>query len=153
MTIEEVWNEYRTRIKSFLHARVSNPADVDDLLQEISIKTLAGFGNIEDQTKVQSWLFQIANRTIIDFYRKNGNARDIHSDDLWYAQDDPAVLSELERCIEPFLNALPPETGRLLYSDRHRRTVAEGICRRKRHILFNLEIPGAERQGGLACRV
>ena len=40
--------------------------DVDDLLQEISIKTLAGFETIEDQTKVQSWLFQIANRTIID---------------------------------------------------------------------------------------
>ena len=114
MDVDEVWKQYRNRLKAFLHSRVSNPADVDDLLQDISIKTLTGFASIEDQTKVQSWLFQTANRTIIDFYRKDRNSRDISSEDLWYSKDDPVVINELERCVEPFLAALPDDTRELL---------------------------------------
>ena len=37
--IEDVWFEYRSGIKAFLHTRVSAAEEVDDLLQEILIKT------------------------------------------------------------------------------------------------------------------
>ncbi|NKB52145.1 MAG: RNA polymerase sigma factor SigZ [Rhizobiaceae bacterium] len=114
MNIEQIWLDYQSRIKSFLHSKVSNPADVDDLLQEISIKTFAGLSQLEDHTKVQQWLFQTAHRTIIDFYRKNGRVKDVSPDDLWYQKDDPDTLQSLERCVEPFLNALPEETAKLL---------------------------------------
>ena len=39
MKIEEIWLAYRAALKRFIHAKVSNEADVDDLLQEILIKT------------------------------------------------------------------------------------------------------------------
>ncbi len=114
MNIEEVWSEYRLRIKAFLHSKVSNPADADDLLQEISIKVFNGLSSIEDTSKVQPWLFQTAHRTIVDFYRKSARAGNINADDLWYVEDDPETLHELERCVEPFINALPPEAAKML---------------------------------------
>ncbi len=114
MNIEEVWPEYRTRLRAFLHARVSNPADVDDLLQEISIKVFSGLPQLKDPSKLQAWLFQTANRAIIDHYRTSARGRDVHPDDLWYAADDPGVRQELAACVEPFLNALPAETARML---------------------------------------
>lgn len=114
MNVETIWLEYRARLKAFLHSKVSNPADVDDLLQDISIKTFTGLSALEDQSKVQSWLFQTAHRTIIDFYRKNAHVKNIHPDDLWYAEDIPNALHGLEKCIEPFIAALPEETGQLL---------------------------------------
>ncbi len=46
LDIEQIWLDYRSRIKAFLHSKVSNPADVDDLLQEISIKTFTGISSI-----------------------------------------------------------------------------------------------------------
>lgn len=114
MNIEEIWSEYRLRIKSFLHSKISNPADVDDLLQEISIKVFNGLASIDDHEKVQPWLFQTAHRTIIDFYRKSAKARDIGAEELWYTKDDPEALHELERCVEPFIEALPAQTAEML---------------------------------------
>jgi RNA polymerase sigma-70 factor (ECF subfamily) len=114
MNIEDIWSEYRARIKAFLHSKVSNPADVDDLLQDISIKTFAGLAKLDDHSKVQSWLFQTANRTIIDFYRKNSREKNLHPDDLWYSEDDAETHHALERCVEPFIAALPKQTAQLL---------------------------------------
>jgi RNA polymerase sigma-70 factor, ECF subfamily len=114
MDAVKVWSEYRSSIKSFLHSRVSNPADVDDLLQEISIKTFNGIGALKDQSTVQSWLFQTAQRTIIDFYRTNGRLKSVHPDDLWYSVDAPETQQALERCLEPFIAALPSEMNELL---------------------------------------
>ena len=57
MNIEKIWLQYRARLKAFLQSKVSNPDDVDDLLQEISIKTFAGLNQLRDHSKVQSWLF------------------------------------------------------------------------------------------------
>lgn len=114
MNIEDIWSEYRSRIKAFLHSRVSNSADVDDLLQEISIKTFTGLGALEDHSRVQSWLFQTTHRTIIDYYRKSDRARDLHPDDLWYSRDEPETHHALEKCVEPFIAALPNDTAQLL---------------------------------------
>lgn len=39
LNLEQVWAEYQQALKSFLHSKVNNTADVDDLLQESLIKT------------------------------------------------------------------------------------------------------------------
>ena len=43
MNLETVWAEYKQALHGFLRSRVSDSADVDDLLQEILIKNLSGF--------------------------------------------------------------------------------------------------------------
>ena len=67
MNIEEIWQEYRAAIKRFLHSKVSNEADVEDLLQEILIKTYSNLHTVKEQASIKAWLFQIANHVIIDF--------------------------------------------------------------------------------------
>ncbi|SLN20803.1 RNA polymerase sigma factor SigM [Roseovarius albus] len=114
MTLEEIWQQYRARLKSFLHSKVSNPADVDDLLQEISIKTFTKLDALDDPTKVQAWLFQIAQHTIVDFYRAKSRSKKVHPDDLWYLEDEKKVLQDFEGCVEPFLSALPLNSVRML---------------------------------------
>lgn len=114
MELDEIWQQYRGRLRAFLHARVSNPSDVEELLQEISIKVFTGLSSLEDRSKLQSWLFQTANRTIIDFYRKSGREKGVHPDDLWYTSDDPEVREGLEGCVAPFINALPPDAARMM---------------------------------------
>ena len=67
LNLEQVWAEYQQALKSFLHSKVNNTADVDDLLQEILIKTYQNLDKVQDVSSVKSWLFQLANHTIIDF--------------------------------------------------------------------------------------
>ncbi|GDY27579.1 RNA polymerase sigma factor SigZ [Agarivorans sp. Toyoura001] len=116
MKIEQVWQQYRQSLKAFLHANVSNPADVDDLLQEILIKTYQNFSQLQDHSKVKSWLFQIANRSIIDFYRQRGQADKLENNELWYTEADESVHQQLASCISPFIHALPSDEADMLVS-------------------------------------
>ncbi|MCY9827322.1 RNA polymerase sigma factor SigZ [Vibrio chagasii] len=119
LNLEQVWAEYQQTLKAFLHSKVSNSADVDDLLQEILIKTFQNLHKVQDASSVKSWLFQLANNTIIDFYRKHARQqRDskIDADDLWFADLDhnEEFKQNLSLCIEPFIQALPEQSAALL---------------------------------------
>ena len=115
MNLENIWQDYSTSLRSFLHSKVSNDADVEDLLQEVLIKTHQNLDTVASSEKIKPWLFQITNNTIIDFYRKKGRAKDISAADLWYAEDDDVVVEQaLAQCVEPFIRALPKKTADLL---------------------------------------
>ncbi len=114
MEIEEIWSKYRNSLKAFLHSKISNPSDVDDLLQEILLKTYASLNTLKEKDSIKSWLFQIANRTVIDFYRKNGRPNDLNTEDLWYGDNEHDVKIELSNCVTPFINALPEDMAALI---------------------------------------
>ena len=114
MKIEKVWGEYQVALKRFLLAKVSNEADVDDLLQEVLIKSYNNLHTIKDNGNVKSWLFQVANNTIIDFYRKNKRIKTLEEHGNWYAEEDSPTTSLLSDCILPFINELPEEQASLL---------------------------------------
>ena len=63
---------------------------------------------------MKSWLFQIPQTTIIDFYRKRGKANKIEEDDLWNSTDDESMLEQLSSCVIPFINPLPSSDAQLL---------------------------------------
>jgi len=114
MKIERVWSDYQASLRAFLHKNIANPADVDDLLQEILLKTYRNLGTVQDSKKLKSWLFQVANHTLIDFYRKRGKASELQAEDLWYQQPEQAVEEQLSLCVLPFIQSLPKEEATLL---------------------------------------
>ena len=116
MKLEVIWSLYQHRLKAFLDSKVSNPSDAEDLLQEIFIKIHNNIVHLKKESSVKSWLFQIANRTVIDFYRKKSVADKIENDDLWYGDSEKDVMADLSYCIEPFLHALPSEMANVLRS-------------------------------------
>lgn len=73
MTTEQIWSQYKHSLNAFLLSRVSNPVDAEALSQEILLKTHINIHQLKDPSRVKAWLFQIANHTFIDFYRKQAN--------------------------------------------------------------------------------
>lgn len=114
MNIETVWSEYQSGLKGFLFKHLSSPDDVDDVLQEVLIKTFTHLKTVKDTKKIKPWLFQVANRSITDFYRKRGKGADLKAEELWYEQEDNEIFSELSQCLLPFINALSNEQRDLL---------------------------------------
>ncbi|WP_228768357.1 RNA polymerase sigma factor SigZ [Shewanella sp. TC10] len=116
ISIETIWAEYRTSLKAFLTKNVSNHADVDDLLQEILIKSYNSLEKIQDTKKLKSWLFQIANHTIIDFYRKRAKNQtsELQEQYDWALEESEDIFEQMTDCISPFINGLPQEEAELL---------------------------------------
>ena len=46
-----------------------NPADAEDLVQEVYLKAYRGFGGFQEGTNLKAWLFRILTNTYINLYR------------------------------------------------------------------------------------
>jgi len=117
INIESIWSEYRSQLKRFLLKRVSNETEVEDLLQEILIKTYHSLSHLKSDEKIKPWLYQIARNTTIDFYRQQAKNINLNEGELWYDEQDEegkSPLKELQQCILPFIQALPTESAALL---------------------------------------
>ncbi|MFY8275413.1 RNA polymerase sigma factor SigZ [Pseudoalteromonas sp. SSDWG2] len=113
MRIEQIWAEYKHSLRSFLRSKIANEADVEELLQEILLKTHLHLHQLKDQRSIKSWLFQIARNTITDFYRQQSHQQD---DLLFDVADAPeySIKADLIKCIEPFLQAMPEAQADLI---------------------------------------
>jgi len=115
VVIEKVWAEYKTGVKRFIKSKVSNQADAEDLMQEVLIKTYKSLDKLKSQNSIKSWIFQIANNTIIDYYRKNGKvSHEILEEHLMYEENSEDAKKALSKCIEPFIKELSKESSDLL---------------------------------------
>ncbi|MCF2858324.1 RNA polymerase sigma factor SigZ [Pseudoalteromonas sp. SMS1] len=114
MTIEQIWAQYRQSLKAFLHTKVANPEDVEDLLQDVLLKTHLAIENLHNPTSVKAWLFQIAHNTVMDYYRKSGTSHTAQQEIAWYKEEERNIKKELAKCIKPFIQELPEHSAFLL---------------------------------------
>lgn len=120
--VTDVWERFGHRLRGFIAVRVSDPADAQDILQEVLLKVQRGSGQLRDADRLTSWVFRIARNTIIDHYRAVSRRREIPSDmsDLAptspgadgrfddEAFDEPSVVrAEIASCLRPLLEQLP----------------------------------------------
>jgi RNA polymerase sigma-70 factor (ECF subfamily) len=67
-----------------------------------------GLNSLKDETKLKSWLYQIARNAIIDYFRSQKPTIDI-PDWLSQPKTDPSekVTQELSECLQPMIQLLP----------------------------------------------
>ena len=68
-TVENIWTEFAERLGQFIRSRVSDRAAAEDILQDVFLKVQKKLGQLDDPSKLQSWLYLIARNAIIDHYR------------------------------------------------------------------------------------
>jgi RNA polymerase sigma-70 factor, ECF subfamily len=107
--------EFLTRLRTFVRGRVRSEHDADDIVQDVLTKFVQHDDTINSQS-LYAWLFTVARRTIIDRAR---TARPVAASDATDSiaidlADDPAVSTELARCMEPMLESLSGDDRILL---------------------------------------
>lgn len=113
-SFETAWAAHRAGLKAFLHARIANATEVDDVLQDVAIKAYRSFDTLHSPERVKAWLFQIANHALIDLYRRLGREQNIHAEDLWYGGEPQDVATRMSPCLRSLIDDLPDQTGQLL---------------------------------------
>lgn len=93
---EETIKQERGRLLNFIRTKVNRLEDAEDILQDVLLQFVNGYGAIDSIEKATSWLFSVARHKIIDSYRKQKvrsntfNLSEAHSDD-----DQPLMLSDI----------------------------------------------------------
>ena len=105
--LEDIVAEYRPRLSSYIRRRVSSKEDAEDILQDVFYqftKTINSALNPVEQ--VASWLYRVANNTIIN--KKNKKSETLLSNYLTSEDDDEAETDIAE--ILGFVNNENPES-------------------------------------------
>lgn len=105
---ESIWNACSNQLRAFILKRIPNPSMAEDILQDVFIKIHENIDAVENNTKISSWIYQIAKNSIIDYYRRN-----------------KVKLTDIQAFSERELNAVADID--IILENEHERSVASGL--------------------------
>ena len=104
----EIWEEFNQQLRAFILARIDDPDDADDILQEVFLKIHTRIDTLRDSDRLAPWLYQIARNTIVDHYRARQPVESLP--DTLPIFDEPAesdAVTRIARYVGTLVNDLP----------------------------------------------
>ena len=96
--ISQIVAEERSRLRNFIRRRVADPADAEDILQEVFYKLVEANRLLMPIDHVTGWLFSVARNRITDLFRKRrgGTSSDTTRKDFSDFGDEDDDLLRIE---------------------------------------------------------
>lgn len=113
------WLEAEPAVSAYVFASISGFHDAEDVVQRIAQELARRFDEYDPSRPFVSWALWIGKSRVIDFYRAQGRARIVFSDELLGQLADTIVRqaggrSNRREALEACLDELPPRSRRLL---------------------------------------
>ncbi|MBB6637909.1 RNA polymerase sigma factor SigZ [Cohnella thailandensis] len=70
ITPEMLWENYHEPIAGFVRNRTNRHPDAEDIVQTIFMKAYRHLPDLQDETKLRAWMYQIARNAITDHFCK-----------------------------------------------------------------------------------
>ena len=67
---QEFWNQTSGKVRAYMFCACESWNDADDLTQDCCLRALRAWGQFDGRASRQAWLFGIARRTRVDWYRR-----------------------------------------------------------------------------------
>ena len=102
------WTAHQGELRGWLRRQLGNPAEADDLLQDLFLKGLRQGERFCSVHNARAWLFEVARNTLADKLRV---ARDTVQlpEDLAAPSDELETVDSLTACLPRVLNELSAE--------------------------------------------
>jgi RNA polymerase sigma-70 factor (ECF subfamily) len=136
-----VYGDLEARLRPFVARRVSDPAEVDDVVQDVFLRMHRSLANLRDEQRFGPWVYQIARSAIAEHRRTrarhllvSGEAPPVeaHEDG-----DDRAVEQELAAYVAPFVALLPSP-----YREALTLTELEGVTQKEAAEMLGVSLSG-----------
>lgn len=106
----ELYNYYFQRIYNYVHYRVSDFSDTDDIVSQIFEKLFSKYGYYQtEKASLSTWIFTIARNTITDYYRSKSRTRITYLEttvEILDFKQDPCDVAAFNETQKKLLNAL-----------------------------------------------
>ena len=67
---QEFWTRTAGKVRAYMFCACRNWADADDMTQDCYLRALRGWGQFNGSASREAWLFGIARRTSVDWFRR-----------------------------------------------------------------------------------
>ncbi len=151
---ELLWRELRDRLRAFIARRVGNPADVEDLQQEVFLRIHQHLSTVRDTERLTPWIFQLTRNAITDYYRAAPRRHEIPGAGLCGGElaleesnaasfldgdEDEALNAELAPCLTPLIERLPEH-----YREAIQLVEIDGVPQRELSARLAVSLSGAK---------
>lgn len=103
--ITRAWAAHEAELRRWLRARLRDPADADDLMQELFIKALRQGARFCDVRNARAWLFEVARNLLADSLRVARDTVELPETLIDETEELPAV-DALTACLPAVLAEL-----------------------------------------------
>ena len=107
--VPALWQEHKNELRNFILKRVKEEDLTNDILQDVLMKVYNFCISKSGVRNIRSWLFQIAQNTITDHYRKQSKFTNLDNLNEIEYEDQNIAFSEATNYILPMLEFLPKE--------------------------------------------
>ncbi len=115
---QEFWINTTAKVRAYMFCACENWTDADDLTQDCCLRALRAWGQFDGRASRQAWLFGIARRTRVDWYRRKKRQVAALSqeniDELQRADDKKPDVNEIEK-IWDTVKDLSPEQSEVIH--------------------------------------
>jgi RNA polymerase sigma-70 factor (ECF subfamily) len=141
---ELLFGELSLDLKKFIARRITNCADVEDVLQESLIKIHRSLDRLAPDSNLYAWIYRVTRNAITDHYRKpppniSLDTSPVVPDDFAQEEVSRDALREIAPCLRPMLNHLPEK-----YREALILTDLEGMSQMELANKLGLSVSGAK---------
>ena len=113
---DQAWPELYQTIEGFVHSRIKDKDEAQDLVQDTMVKMLTKLPQLKSSEKLVPWMYQIARNTVNDYYRKK---RPDYLEEKFQVErseklDDDLTI-QFAQCIIPMIHQLPETYREAIY--------------------------------------
>jgi RNA polymerase sigma-70 factor, ECF subfamily len=106
-TVESIWDEVASQLRSFIRSRVRDRAATEDILQEVFLRIHQNLPTVRVSERLEAWVWRITRNAIADHFR-HLRPNEPLPHEIAHATDNPAELPDLRPCVRQFVNELQP---------------------------------------------
>ncbi len=109
--VAHIWNQFHKELRGFIAKKIRNPADTDDILQEVFVKIIRHADKIKQAENMRSYLYGMV-RNAVNTYFQQRQSQHLHTDtaivaDISASEADTLKTTIGECCVRPFIQQLP----------------------------------------------
>lgn len=141
------WSELRARLGGFVGRRIGNPADAEDIVQDVFVRMQRNIEALSSTDRLDAWAFRITRNAIADYYRASerrrapgkGTAKTLNELAADSIEGEPSTdaRAEMAYCIAPMVRQLPKD-----YRQAIELTELEGMTQTAAAEQVGLSVPG-----------
>lgn len=95
LSYEEVYREYYPKVMGYIHSKITNSYDAEDLASTVFVKIYEKYETF-DQSKasVSTWIYTVTRNTVIDYFRVRKVYDEIGEEDIVEDDTYQGILTE-----------------------------------------------------------
>ena len=138
--VEASFRSHAKELKRFLYFKTVDAALAEDILQDVFIKIQKGLASLQDNERIESWIYQIVRNAVVDHYRSRKAFEELpQSLTAPEPEQEAQARYEISTCLKPMIETLPPS-----YRDALLLSEFEGLKQKQVAETLGLSLSGAK---------